>query len=126
MTGDSFSDNSGARQTRHRRIQSFSFVIGAGLCVLLCGYFAVSDFVDAGPVQEVELTEKINPNFAPVGSLVRLPGIGIGRAGAIVTYRDAAFAKGGVRAFASCEDLQKVRGIGPATAYNIGQWLEFE
>ena len=78
-----------------------------------------------GPCRR-SLTEKINPNFAPVGSLVRLPGIGIGRAGAIVTYRDAAFAKGGVRAFASCEDLQKVRGIGPATAYNIGQWLEFE
>ena len=57
-------------------------------------------------------TERINPNTASAGSLQRLPGIGRVRAEAIVTYRN----EHGPRAFRSPNDLQNIRGIGPATA----------
>lgn len=126
MTGDDFGNSSRATEIRRGRIQALAFVIGAGVCVLLCSCFAVSDFFDAGPGQKIELVEKINPNFAPVGSLVRLPGIGMGRAAAIVRYRDSVHEQGAGRAFTSCDDMQKVRGIGPVTSRNMGQWLEFE
>jgi DNA uptake protein ComE-like DNA-binding protein len=50
----------------------------------------------------------------------------MGRACAIVSYREGAFREGRSPAFESCEDLQKVSGIGPKTVENIGEWLEFE
>jgi len=73
------------------------------------------------------LESQINPNVAPTASLVRLPGIGIGRAGAIVAYREE-FSKKDANnpAFRNCDDLQKVKGIGPKTVENISKWLKFE
>jgi competence ComEA-like helix-hairpin-helix protein len=115
-----------AGQVGQERIQSFAFVIGAGVCVLLCGLFVASDSLCASGSDEIELPDKINPNEALVGSLVRLPGIGIGRAWAIVSYREVAFREGKRPAFGNCRDLQEVRGIGPKTAEKIGEWVEFE
>jgi len=67
--------------------------------------------------------ERINPNTAPLGSLVRLPGIGKARALDILHYRqvNAEFEI----VFESPGDLQAIRGIGPKTADNIAPWLEF-
>jgi len=58
---------------------------------------------------------------------VRLPGLGIGRAGAVVAYREN-FRKnrGQGLAFEDCNDLLKISGIGPKTVQNISAWLEFE
>lgn len=69
---------------------------------------------------------RINPNEAPIESLVRLPGLGIGRAGAIVAYREDANREGGKPAFQDCDDLEKVRGIGPKTVQDISEWLKFD
>jgi competence protein ComEA len=69
---------------------------------------------------------RINPNVAPVASLTRLPGIGPARAGAIVDYRREVMEAGAKRAFTSCEDLERVRGIGPVTAGKISKWLKYE
>jgi DNA uptake protein ComE-like DNA-binding protein len=109
------------------RIQSFAFVISVLVCVLFCVCFAVFDASKPTGSWEVKLDDRISPNDAPVASLVRLPGIGLSRAEAIVAYRKS-FAKQGSSplAFRDCYDLQKVKGIGPKTAQDIGQWLKFE
>ena len=45
MTGDDLGNNSSATEIRRGRIQALAFVIGAGVCVLLCSCFTISDFV---------------------------------------------------------------------------------
>ncbi len=114
-------------ETSQNKIQSFAFVIAASVCVLLSICFATSSLSERGLSEEIELDGKINPNNAPMGSLVRLPGIGVGRAAAIVSYRtNFTEQNGDSPAFQNCDDLQKVRGIGPKTAQNICEWLKFE
>lgn len=114
-------------QTGQNRIQSFAFVIAAGACVLFSIALAASDLLGVGQSCQIVLDERINPNVAPVTSLVRLPGIGIGKANAIVAYRENSSQKNGdSRAFRDCDDLQKVKGIGPKTAESICDWLKFE
>lgn len=109
------------------RIQSFAFVIGVCGCVLLCLAFTASSFVAVRQPSVVELDEKINPNEAQIASLVRLPGIGISRAEAIVAYRkNFGNRESNKAAFRRSDDLQKVKGIGPKTVNNISQWLKFE
>ena len=112
---------------RQSRIQSFAFVLAVTVCVLFSVCFAVSNFARLGQSQEIRLESRINPNDAPAASLVRLPGIGVSRARAIVAYReDFIEQRRGNLAFQNCADLQKVKGIGPKTAENISQWLKFE
>lgn len=53
--------------------------------------------------------ERVNINTASASALTVLPGIGPSKAAAIVADRDAN------GAFASCGDLQRVTGVGPAT-----------
>ena len=114
-------------KTRQNRIQSFAFVIAASVCVLFSISFSASRLLGLRQSCEIALEEQINPNDAPVASLVRLPGIGIGRAAAIVAYRENFSEKEENRpAFRNCDDLQKVKGIGPKTVQNISQWLKFE
>jgi competence ComEA-like helix-hairpin-helix protein len=113
-------------ETRQTNIQSFAFILSvfAGLCFCL-GF--ISEFVVSGQSCEIKLESRLNPNNAPLESLVRLPGIGISRAGAIVEYRERFGDKdGGSPVFQSCNDLQKVRGIGPKTVESISEWLKFE
>ena len=117
-------------EIRQNRIQSFAFVIAASVCVLFSVVFAVSSLVGFGAASdgcEIELEGRINPNDAPVASLVRLPGIGIGKARAIVGYREEFSEQNGNKpAFQNPNDLQKVKGIGPKTVENISEWLKFE
>ncbi len=113
--------------TGKNKIQLFSvspFVIAVGVCVLLCVVFAVPKTFDWQESFEIELESQINPNNAPLSSLVRLPGIGVGLAGAIVDYRENFNGKG--PAFETINDLQKVKGIGPKKAESMKEWLKFE
>ena len=117
------------KQARQSRIQSFAFVIS--VCLAVCSSFGfISDLGrDELPFDrcDIELENRINPNDAPIKSLIRLPGLGIGRAGAIVTYRENFNGKdGGSPAFQDCDDLQKVKGIGPKTVQNISELLTFD
>ncbi len=113
--------------TRQNRVQSFAFVIAVSVAVCFSIYFAVSSLLELGQSYEIGLDEKINPNDAPLASLVRLPGIGIGKASAIVAYRqDFAKRNKNMSAFQNPNDLQKVKGIGPKTAQSICEWLKFE
>ncbi|MHC4126123.1 MAG: ComEA family DNA-binding protein [Planctomycetota bacterium] len=115
------------QETKQNRIQSFAFVIAVAVCVLFSICFTASSFAGLEKSQEVSLESRINPNNAPAASLVRLPGVGVSRAGAIVAYRDDFIEQGkGNNAFQNCGDLQKVKGIGPKTSQNICEWLKFE
>jgi len=127
MVTDSFTP-----QTEHRqkRIQAFAFVISVGVCILFSMAFVASSVMPFGSLPggcEIVLEEKINPNDASVASLVRLPNIGLVRAAAIVAYRENFNERDSKsRPFQDCNDLQKVKGIGPKTVQNLSEWLKFE
>ena len=111
---------------RQSRIQSFAFVISVLVCAVFSACFAICSVFKPEESYAIRLCDTINPNDAPVPSLMRLPGIGLTRAAAIVAYRESFSNQGDGRpAFRDCEDLQKVKGIGPKTAQDIGQWLRF-
>jgi DNA uptake protein ComE-like DNA-binding protein len=117
------------------RIQLFAFVVAAGIAVAFCFCFAPVGVAAGDVVGTVKLESRINPNDAPQASLARLPGIGLVRAQAIVTYREQfrqtcpersrRDGKGDL-AFQDCNDLDKVKGIGPATARQMCEWLKFQ
>lgn len=124
MMDDYLSQPKGAEQNR---IQSFAFVIGASFCLLVCAAFDASSLTGFRLPREIKLQSRINPNDAPPASLVRLPGIGISRAEAIVAYRKGFSEKNSnCPAFENIDDLQKVKGIGHKTAQNISKWLKFQ
>jgi DNA uptake protein ComE-like DNA-binding protein len=107
--------------------QCVSLMVGLSACLLLALGFAVESSHDCAPHLPVHDGEKINPNDAPVASLMRLPRIGLTRARAISACRDS-FVRQGRRgpAFARAEDLQQVRGIGPRTAAELRSCLQFD
>lgn len=114
---------------RQNSIESFAFVISTAVTVGLCCGFVSNLGADelASSRHEIELECRINPNDAPVESLVRLPGLGTGRAGAIVAYRtDFNRTSGTSRAFQHCDDLRKISGIGPKTVQEMSEWIKFE
>jgi competence ComEA-like helix-hairpin-helix protein len=112
------------KYAEQNRIQSFAYIIS--VCVAICCSFGFVTKLEREQFK-IELESRINPNDAPEESLIRLPGLGPGRAGAIVTYREDFDEKtAGSPAFQNSDDLQKVKGIGPKTAKNVGQWLTFE
>ncbi len=61
---------------------------------------------------------KVQLNSATANDLAALPGLGPGRAKAIVAYREAH------GSFASIDDLEKVPGIGPATVAKLRPSLD--
>jgi len=108
-----------------RRLQVQGFLVATVLCAVGALVLAW-----ARPSPQVRpacpLAEKINPNSAPVASLVRLPQIGPARARAVVAYRDEVRDTTGQAApFRCSDDLQGVSGIGPKTAAQIADWLVF-
>ena len=104
------------------KIQSFAFCLALSAAVFISIYFVVSS---AGRIEQpsgIRLESRINPNYAPQVSLMRLPGIGDRRAKAIENFSK----ENNNKAFENCDDLQKVKGIGPKTAADICEWLKFE
>ncbi len=77
----------------------------------------------AGP--PLVLDNTINPNTASVGSLLRLPGVGLQRAQAIVARRQRVGQQGRGPAFRNLEDLEAVPGLGPATVQAMAPYLRF-
>lgn len=69
------------------------------LSTVLFSFFAFTNIAEA----------VVNINTASQSELTALPGIGDTKALAIVEYRNAN------GAFASCDDLSKIKGIGPST-----------
>ena len=124
METDSFTQQSSDRQNR---IQAFAFCLAVSIAFLFSIFFVVTNLSGSGQSHKITLDSRVNPNDASVSSLVRLPGIGISRAERIVAYRESFIKKFGPGpAFQNCNDLQKVKGIGPKIVENICQWLIFE
>ncbi|UCG48589.1 MAG: helix-hairpin-helix domain-containing protein [Phycisphaerales bacterium] len=97
------------------------------MSALTGSFFAASRLWRPQRACQMELEGRINPNSAPAASLVRLRGIGMSRAAAIVAYRESFRRSGeGGPAFQGPNDLQAVKGIGPKTVENIRQALKFE
>ena len=110
-------------QNRHHCL---AFIIAIVVAALLSALFASSGFSRTQQPHEIILEGRINPNVAPAPSLARLPGVGLTRAGAIVGYRNSFEQQSDRQAFVDCNDLDKVKGIGPKTVQNISPWLKFE
>jgi competence ComEA-like helix-hairpin-helix protein len=108
------------------KTQLLAFVIAAAMAVALCLCFTLPRVAAGAPAGTFELEHRINPNVATPESLARLPGIGRTRAQAIVTYREDFQRNGlGDSAFQNCDDLQKVKGIGPGVTDDMCQYLKF-
>jgi hypothetical protein len=110
-----------------RVAQSLAFLVGMGFCLILSLGFA------AGALRRPELPEmrpageRVNPNEAPVASLMRLPQIGAARARAIVAHRQRLGPRaGGPPAFKTADDLRQIKGIGPAIVADVRPWLQFD
>jgi competence ComEA-like helix-hairpin-helix protein len=112
------------REERKNRTYAVAFAIASGAAMLLCAGLVLPRIGDS-KAAGLELSSGVNPNDAPAGSLMRLPGIGPSRANAIISYRERFEAENGRRAFESPADLTKVKGIGPKTVEKMGPWLEF-
>ncbi len=118
---------SNATRLRQNRINAFAFVISVCLCVLFSIVIWALSFSNLGRIIYIELDDKINPNYAYTESLMRLPGVGLQRAEAIIEYRENLLKRGGIGpAFTDTADLQRVKGIGPKTTKNISEWLRFD
>ena len=115
-------------EAEENRVRVSGFVVAVSLCVLGVVLFAFFGAGESGQGRILSLEERVNPNEASVGSLVRLPGIGVSKAVAIIAYRDGIVEEQGSSglAFRDCNDLRKVSGIGPKTVENIGGLLKFE
>lgn len=111
--------------TLQNKIQSFAFCLALSASVFISVCFVVSSASRIEQLSEIRLESRINPNYAPQASLKRLPGIGDGRARKIVAYRES-FSRENGKAFRNCDDLQRVKGIGPKMTADICEWLKFE
>ncbi|MFA5251843.1 MAG: helix-hairpin-helix domain-containing protein [Phycisphaerae bacterium] len=120
MATDSFIQRT---DTLQNKIQSFAFCLALSTAILISVCLAVSSAGRFEQPSEIRIEGRVNPNYAPRASLARLPGVGDGRAGEIAAYREN-FSNN--KAFRNCDDLQKVKGIGPKTAEGICEWLKFE
>jgi DNA uptake protein ComE-like DNA-binding protein len=110
-----------------RTAQSVAFLVGMGVCLALSVGFAQGVLERAEDSPTGTLVGQINPNEAPAASLMRLPQIGTARARAIVAHRDRAGAlEGQVPVFTKADDLQQIKGIGPAIVEGLRPWLGFD
>ena len=99
---------------------AMALIIAVVAGVWMCGQKLISS------TQKTELTldNRINPNTATMGSIVRLPGIGPSRAYAIIQYRQEFIGDG--PAFTRVNDLENIKGIGPKTAQKLEPFLIFD
>ena len=109
---------------RPRRIENCSrAILVIVIAALLAGTVnIVEGYSRLGRSNHTVLEGRINPNNAPIGSLVNLKGIGPSRAKAIIEYRQQI----GKEAFKCGKDVENVKSIGPKTGKAMSQWLYFD
>jgi len=106
------------------KTEGFSYLLICLVVFSLAVIFSFGVMKNTSKVAAVQFQSRINPNDAPVSSLVRLPQIGMSRAEKITAYRQANSGEGPV--FTCPDDLQKVNGIGPVIAGGLAEYLRFE
>ena len=119
-------DSTNCPTAENTRIQLFAFVAAAVIAVVFGLCFSSFGIACDGAAQKMQLECRINPNDAPLASLMRLPNVGRTRAQEIINYRRQLCYDGKANlAFRDCSDLDKVKGIGPATTREMCEWLIF-
>lgn len=102
-----------------------AFGLAIALAVIVSGFILAMQG-GGGTQRAITLNESINPNTAPVASLLRLPGVGTIRAHAIVAYRQIHVAAHPDQvAFKRLKDLERIKGLGPSTVSALRPWLVF-
>ncbi|MDD5458943.1 MAG: helix-hairpin-helix domain-containing protein [Phycisphaerae bacterium] len=112
-------------KTGNENAQVAAFILAVIVTSALGFAFLFGDIFEESK-DGIILQNKINPNKADAISLQRLPGIGAGRAEAIVRYREQKRQNAMEQVFRCSEDLDEVEGIGVKTINNISNWLTFE
>lgn len=112
------------RQSGLDRAQLSAFSVAGIVCCVLGVVFAGFCEYKTADSYSIVIAERINPNTAETGSLVRLPNIGPKRAQSIVDYRETVAE--GERAFKTAQDMEKIKGIGPKTVEGMKDLLCFE
>jgi competence ComEA-like helix-hairpin-helix protein len=110
-----------------RTAQSLAFLVGIGICLALALGLTrgILECMEDSPMRA--LGGRINPNEASAASLMRLPQIGTARARAIVAHRDrAGMQERRMPVFTKADDLQQIKGIGPAIVEGLRPWLTFD
>ena len=102
-----------------------AYRLTAVAALLTAAVFILNAAVDSRQPACVGEPERINPNTAPVASLVRLPGIGKARALDMVHFRQSN-GNGEESVFKTAQDLEAIKGIGPKTAEKLAPWLAFD
>ena len=98
-----------------------------GICLALSLSLAAGMLQRSEAGAVISSGERVNPNEAPVASLMRLPQIGAARARAIVAHRQrVGIEAGGQPAFKTADDLRQIKGIGPAIVEDVRPWLQFD
>ena len=101
------------------RIDAIRFFLCCGFAGVL--FFSVWLCLGGLGLTNPRPLDTINPNSDPIASLVRLPGIGLSRAIAIVEYRQSHSQNG--PAFQTPDDLDAVPGIGEKSIEKMRNWL---
>ena len=107
-------------------VRNSAFGLAIALAVIVSGSILAMEW-RTGTQQAIILDESINPNTAPLASLLRLPGVGPLRAQAIVAYRQAhVVGHAKQTAFKCLNDLERIKGLGPRTVSALSPWLIFD
>lgn len=89
------------------------------LCIAVAGLPAAVHLPGGAPLA-AEWRLLLDPNVATAEELILLPGVGPALAQEIVTYREAFVPR---PAFRTMDDLEQVRGIGPARLAKLRPYL---
>ena len=101
---------------------------GSSIYRLIKNRYNIRTSLITGNNNTYNLAGKINPNEASWASMARLPGIGIGKAKAIVRYRQQwrERNKNGENPFKEDKDLCKINGIGEKTVEKIKEYIYYD
>lgn len=112
---------------------AYSLLSIALIGVLFLRYFrplVLREQIAVEPALVAQVEQRIDPNLATWAELSRLPGVGESLARRIVDHRDQRLAlvtpgSPPIPVFASLEDLEKVKGVGPKLLERMAPGLKF-
>lgn len=119
-------DGERAWRRYHMLIAAVIFVIIVVDIVIIAHRFLGTEDLELQLDAIRDLKLQLDPDIASAQALAELPGLNIRQARGIVELRNRAGNRApGQRFYASLEDIDAVRGIGPKTLEKIGDYLYF-
>ncbi|MFA5423301.1 MAG: helix-hairpin-helix domain-containing protein [Phycisphaerae bacterium] len=110
------------RDAQFEKTEGLSYILACVFMLAAAAMFSFDVIVRADG-DKIELQTRVNPNDAPMESLLRLPRVGIPTAEKIIAYRENFGGPGPV--FKNADDLQNIKGIGPKTVVILEKYLYF-